>query len=69
MAAEGAEMEPLLGLCIDVCPHLIGRTVLDGDFPLIDLILNKKYFTLICLVRFMLLALPFVSSKIALILS
>jgi hypothetical protein len=42
VTAEGAEIEPLLGLRIDVRPHLVGRTVLDGDFPLIDLILNKK---------------------------
>jgi hypothetical protein len=43
--------------------------MLDGDLPLMHCILNNKHFTLICLVHFELLAFPFVSSSITLILS
>lgn len=43
--------------------------MLDGDLPLMHCILNNKHFTLIWLVHFELLAFPFVSSSITLILS
>jgi hypothetical protein len=56
-------------LSIDVCSHLSGRALFEGDFPMVDIVFNKKYFILICLVCFELLALPFVLSSIALILS
>ncbi len=59
----------LFRLSIDVCPHLSGRAMFDGDFPLVDLVFNKNYFTLIRLVRFKLLALPFALSNIGLMLS
>ncbi len=66
MSPEDTVHDALFGLSIDVCSHLSGRAMFDGDFTLVDLVLNKKYSTLICLVRFKLLALPFVSSSIAL---
>ena len=60
---------PLLRLRVDIRPHLLGGAVLDCDFALIDFVFNVKYLIFICLVRLELLALPLVSSKIALILS
>jgi hypothetical protein len=56
-------------LSIDVCPHLYDWAMFNDDFPFVDLVFNKIYFTLICLVHFKLLALPFVLSSIALMLS
>jgi hypothetical protein len=42
MSPEHAEDSALLWLCVDVCPHLFGWTVLDVDLPLTRLILNEE---------------------------
>ena len=37
---------PLLWLCVNIHPHLICRTVLDGDFLLVDFIFDEIIFDL-----------------------
>jgi hypothetical protein len=69
MAPEGAEDCTLLGLGIDIRPHLFGRTMLNLNFTIVDLFFDVKIRYLICFVRFELLAFPFDSSRMALLLS
>ena len=38
-------------LGVDIRPHVNGRTVLDGDFTLSNLVFNHNYLLLMCLVR------------------
>jgi hypothetical protein len=64
VSSEDSKYQTLLWFGVDVCPHLLGGTVFDNDLAVVDLILDKKYFTLIFLVCFELLALPFVSRSI-----
>ncbi len=40
MSPEDAVHYALFELSIDVCPHLSGQAMFDGDFPLVDLVLN-----------------------------
>ena len=37
---------PLFWLCVDVCPHLLGGTVFNGDLPLVDFVFNVKILNL-----------------------
>ena len=69
MAPEGAEDRTLFGFGIDIRSHLFGRTMLNLDFTIVDLFFDVKILYLDSFVRFELLAFPFDSSRMALLLS
>jgi hypothetical protein len=43
MSPKLTKDRPLLWFRIDVCPHLLSRTMLDHDVTLVDFILNKIF--------------------------
>jgi hypothetical protein len=42
MSPKGAEISLLLWLHVDVCPHLVGRTMFDHDLTSIDRVLDVE---------------------------
>ena len=69
MSPEHSKDSSLFLLCVYIRPHLLGRTMFDGHFLLVDLVLDEEILHLNMLILFELLAFPLVLSRIALMLS
>ncbi len=69
MSPDDALHHALFRLSIDVCPHLSGQAMFDGDFPLVNLVFNKNILHLNVFSALQAVALLFILSSIVLMLS